>query len=178
MAAFLGKSRIPFQLDIGFGDAVIPAPVYSQYPTLLPGLAAPRVRAYRRETSIAEKFEAMVKLGRRNSRMKDFHDLWALTTAFGFDGPTLTEAFVACFGRRGTPWLADVPDVLTSAFYNGDELRRRWSDYLGSGTFLASPPANFDVIGERILAFIVPVREQVLTGESFDWTWRAGGPWR
>ena len=178
MTAFLGKSRIPFQLDMGFGDAVIPPPVESEYPTLLPGLAAPRVRAYRREVSIAEKFEAMVKLGRRNSRMKDFHDLWALTTAFEFEGPTLTEALVACFARRGTPWTEDVPDVLTSAFYEGDELRRRWSDYMGSGAFLVSPPASFDALGERALAFFIPLRDQVVAGESFDRTWQAGGPWR
>lgn len=178
MTAFLGKSRIPFQLDIGFGDAVTPPPVDSEYPTLLTGLAAPRVRVYRREVSIAEKFEAMVKLGRRNSRMKDFHDLWALTTAFEFEGPTLTEAFVACFTHRGTSWVEDVPDVLTSAFYEGDELRRRWSDYVGSGAFLIAPPASFGVIGERVRSFTVPVRDQVAAGESFNRTWQAGGPWR
>ena len=177
VTAFLGKSRIPFQLDMGFGGAVTPPPVDSEYPTLLPGLAAPRVRAYRREVSIAEKFEAMVKLGRRNSRMKDFHDLWALTTAFEFEGPTLTQALVACFARRGTPWTEDVPDVLTSAFYEGDELRRRWSDYMGSGAFLVAPPASFDVIGERVLAFFVPLRDQVVASEPFDRTWQAGGPW-
>jgi len=178
MIALLGKARIPFQLDLGFGDAVTPPPVESEFPTLLPELAAPRVRAYRREVTIAEKFEAMVKLGRRNSRMKDFHDLWALTTAFDLDGPTLSGALVACFERRGTPWLEDPPDVLSSAFYDGDELRRRWSDYVTSAAFRAAPPASFEVIGERVLGFFIPLRDHVAAGKAFVRTWQAGGLWR
>ena len=82
LTAFLGKSSIRFQVDIGFGDAVVPPPEERDYPTILADTPAPRVRVYRREVSIAEKFEAMVKLGRRNGRMKDFHDVWALSSAF------------------------------------------------------------------------------------------------
>jgi hypothetical protein len=178
LRAYLGKTRLRLQVDFGFGDALSVSPDEAELPTLIDRLPPPRVRAYPRVATVAEKFEAMVQLGHRNSRMKDFHDLWALTTAFEFEGPTLTEALVACFARRGTPWTEDVPDVLTSAFYEGDELRRRWSDYMGSGAFLVSPPASFDAIGERALAFFIPLRDQVVAGESFDRTWQAGGPRR
>lgn len=178
LVALLGRSRIPFQIDIGFGDAVTPAPVDCEYPTLLPGLIAPRVRAYRREVSIAEKFEAMVKLGRRNGRMKDFHDVWALTSAFEFDGLTVSQAIVACFERRGTPWLDVVPDVLTSEFYEDADLRRRWADYGGSGAFLTPPPTNFNSVGERVLTFFGTLRGAIGEGESFDRYWPTGGPWR
>jgi hypothetical protein len=82
--AFLGQARISVQLDIGVGDAVVVEPEEIVYPTLLPTLPAPRLRAYPRELTVAEKFEAMVKLGPRNSRMKDFHDLWALSGAFPY----------------------------------------------------------------------------------------------
>ncbi|MBX3693845.1 MAG: nucleotidyl transferase AbiEii/AbiGii toxin family protein [Steroidobacteraceae bacterium] len=74
--AFLGKARIVVQLDIGVGDAVAIEPEDVVYPTMLSTLPAPRLRAYPREVSVAEKFEAMVKLDTRNSRTKDFHDVW------------------------------------------------------------------------------------------------------
>ncbi len=178
MTAHLGRSRIRFQADFGFGDAVVPPPERSEYPVLLPSLPPPRIRVYRREVSIAEKFEAMVKLGRRNSRMKDFHDVWALASAFAFEGPLLREAVVACFERRGTAWVNEPPDVLRSAFYGDDELSRRWTDYFGSGAFLTPPPANFQIIGERILAFLVPLRDRVIAAEPFGLSWQPGGPWR
>jgi hypothetical protein len=100
--AVLGKARIAVQLDIGVGDAVAIEPEEVTYPTLLPALPAPRLRAYPREQAVAEKFEAMVKLDTLNSRMKDFHDVWALATAFAFDGARLQRAVTACFERRRT----------------------------------------------------------------------------
>ena len=73
--AYLGTARIRVQVDLAFGDAVAPAPEEIEYPTMLERLPVPRVRAYPREASIAEKFEAMVKLDFLNSRMKDFYDI-------------------------------------------------------------------------------------------------------
>ncbi|MCX7031087.1 MAG: nucleotidyl transferase AbiEii/AbiGii toxin family protein, partial [Spirochaetes bacterium] len=73
--AYLGSARIRVKIDFGFGDAVVPAPQDMEYPTLLPGLPAPRVRVYPLSLSVAEKFEAMVKYGAVNSLMKDFHDV-------------------------------------------------------------------------------------------------------
>lgn len=64
----LGKAKVPIQVDIGFGDAVTPKPVQTDFPTLL-DFPAPRLAVYPRETVVAEKFEAMVKLGLANSRM-------------------------------------------------------------------------------------------------------------
>src|SRR5207249_5738655 len=115
--AFLGTARMRVQVDFGFGDALVAGPEEIEYPTMLTGLPAPRLRAYPREASVAEKFEAMVELDIRNSRMKDFHDVWALSGAFAFDGPTLQRATAACFERRGTPWTDGVPRALTPVFY-------------------------------------------------------------
>lgn len=116
LQAWLGQARIRLQLDFGYGDAVVPRPLQADYPTMLAELPQPRVRAYPREASVAEKVEAMVQLGRRNSRMKDFHDIWALSSAFAFDGGVLLRAIVACFERRGTAWLTTDPDALTPRF--------------------------------------------------------------
>ena len=88
-------ARISLQIDIDFGDIITPAPIEVEYPTML-NFPAPRLRAYPRETVVAEKFEAMVKLGMANSRMKDFYDLWELSRRFDFDGcpaPLRLESF-------------------------------------------------------------------------------------
>ncbi|MBW2593251.1 MAG: nucleotidyl transferase AbiEii/AbiGii toxin family protein [Deltaproteobacteria bacterium] len=87
----LGTARINMQIDIGFGDVVYPEPEESDFPTML-NSPVPRLLCYSRESSIAEKFEAMVKLGMLNSRMKDFYDIWLLSRQFDFDGAKLAAA--------------------------------------------------------------------------------------
>jgi hypothetical protein len=176
--ALLGKARIAVQLDIGVGDAVVAEPTEITYPTLLSALAAPRLRAYPREQAVAEKFEAMVKLDIHNSRMKDFHDVWALSGAFAFDGASLQRAVAACFERRGTAWTAEAPRVLTSAFYQIPEIATRWRSYRTAGAVLILPPAQFEDIGERVVQFLRLVRDSIVGGEEFGSNWPPGGPWR
>jgi hypothetical protein len=175
--AYLGNARISVQMDFGFGDALGVEPEEIEYPTMLDRLPAPRLRAYPREASVAEKFEAMVKLDTRNSRMKDFHDVWALSSSFAFDGPGLRRAVAACFDRRGTPWAAEVPRALTPAFYQMHEIARRWRSYLAAGAVLVPPPEQFEIIGERVIDFLGPVRRSVVEDVSFTSIWRPGGTW-
>ena len=108
LQARLGVARISLQIDIGFGDVITPAPIEVEYPTML-NFPAPRLRAYPRETVVAEKFEAMVKLGMANSRMKDFYDLWELSGRLDFDGSTLMAAIQATFQRRATAFPRGTP---------------------------------------------------------------------
>jgi hypothetical protein len=176
--AFLGKARIRVQVDFGFGDALAVEPEEIEYPTIIETLPAPRLRAYPRDASISEKFEAMVKLDILNSRMKDFHDIWALSEAFVFNGAVLRKAVEACFMRRRTPMPAEAPRVLTSAFYQQPDLAARWSSYLRAGSVLAPPPAQFEIIGERVQTFLGPVWTSIVMGDAFDAQWSPGGPWR
>lgn len=97
--AVLARARIPMQVDIGFGDVVNPGVIEIEYPTLL-GFSAPVLRAYPKETVVAEKLEAVTALEMLNSRMKDFFDLWALSRLYDFDGPTLLRAIKARFDHR------------------------------------------------------------------------------
>ena len=53
--AFISSARLPVQVDIGFGDAITPAPETVTYPTLLEGMEAAQLRAYPVYTVIAEK---------------------------------------------------------------------------------------------------------------------------
>jgi hypothetical protein len=94
LMAMLGNVRIPLQIDVGAGDAVVPPPEVLDYPGLL-DLPRARLRAYRPETSIAEETEAMVRLALANSRMKDFFDIHRLAETRTFDGETMRRAFAA-----------------------------------------------------------------------------------
>lgn len=176
--AHLGRTRLRLQVDFGFGDALAVPPEEVRVPTLVEGLPGPEVLAYPRVGTVAEKFEAMVQLGRRNSRMKDFHDVWALSTQFEFDGGKLRRAVAACFDRRGTPWTEAVPDALTPAFYDDADVRTRWRAYVGRAQFRTSPPADLGDVGDRIRDFLDPVRRSIVNGDAFDRSWIAGGPWR
>lgn len=95
LVAHLGQARVPLQVDVGFGDAVTPAPQLAAYPTALEQ-PQPHVLVYSREAVIAEKLEALVALGPRNSRMKDFYDLHSLALRFDFDGSILASRGSGC----------------------------------------------------------------------------------
>lgn len=175
--AWLGKAKIRVQIDFGFGDALTPGPEDAEYPTIIKDLPAPQLRIYPKVVTIAEKLEAMVKLGRKNSRMKDFHDIWALSSAFSFNGAQLREAISKCFERRKTPWYAEIPDPLTTAFYTFNKLKGFWDSYLRAGAFGTSPPEDFETIGDRIREFLGPIRESIIKEHPFEMFWPADGPW-
>ena len=126
--AALAGARIPITVDIGFGDAVEPGVEDIDLPVLL-DMPSPHLRAYPPETVIAEKFHAMVALGRANSRMKDYYDVWMLTSAFEIDPERLRRAIVATFARRSTVIPAEVPDGLSDAFATEPGKQRQWDAF-------------------------------------------------
>jgi hypothetical protein len=83
----------------------------------------------------------------------------------------------ACFERRGTRWTDETPPALTTFFYSSTELTDRWRHYRSSSSVLISPPSSFDVVGERIIEFLAPVRDAIMSNASFNKTWQPGGPW-
>ncbi len=174
----LGQARIHTQVDIGFGDVITPGPREATVEPLIEGLPAPSLRVYPLVTSIAEKVDAMLRLGKSNSRMKDFHDVWALSEAFRFDGAELREAIDRCLERRGTAWTSHTPDALTAEFYSDPRQDELWKRYRREKKLLSPPPEAFPVIGERILKFVAPVLESILVRSPFEQYWEAGGPWQ
>jgi predicted nucleotidyltransferase component of viral defense system len=127
--ASLSGARIAVVVDIGFGDSVEPGLETIDYPALL-DFPAPRLRAYAPETVIAEKFQAMVALGRANSRMKDFYDIWILTRTFDFATDRLPRAIAATFARRQTAIPTDRPDALTLDFAEDPLKQRQWAAFI------------------------------------------------
>jgi hypothetical protein len=173
--ALLGAIPIAVQVDIGFGDVVTPAPQETEYPTLL-GMPAPRLRAYPRETVVAEKLEALVKLGLANSRLKDFSDLWMLSRLFAFEGAVLARAVRATFDRRWTPIPEGVPLALSPEFAALPAKRAQWQGFLRRGRLLETPPELVTVI-EQLRRFLLPVLRAAASGEDLAAAWPPGGPW-
>ena len=102
LMARLDTAVFPITVDIGFGDAVTPEAKFA-WPFQACWISRnPRVLAYPPETVVAEKLQALVYLGMRNSRMKDFYDLYLMARTFSFEGPVLIEAIRATFARRKT----------------------------------------------------------------------------
>jgi predicted nucleotidyltransferase component of viral defense system len=150
-AASLSGARIAVVVDIGFGDSVEPGLETIDYPALL-DLPAPRLRAYARETVIAEKFQAMVALGRADSRMKDFYDIWILSRTFQFAEDRLARAIAATFARRQTTIPTDPPDALTSAFANDPLKQRQWAAFAGD---LNDAPKQLQTVTSDLTAFLM-----------------------
>ncbi len=173
--AYLGRTRIPVQVDIGFGDAVTPAAQELEFPSLL-SAEGPRLRAYPRETVVAEKLQAIVALGQANSRMKDFYDLLALSQLFAFEGGSLAQAIQATFERRHTSLPTGTPVGLSAAFAEDSEKARQWSAFVGREPLLL-PPSNFPVAISGIADFVLPPLRASAAGEGFERCWPAGGPW-
>ncbi|WP_417473300.1 nucleotidyl transferase AbiEii/AbiGii toxin family protein [Luteimonas mephitis] len=151
LTATLGSARCHVQWDVGFGDAVTPEPVESDYPVLLEEMPAPRLRVYPRETVFAEKFEAITSLGIANSRMKDYFDLIALIGESVMDEAELRAAIRATFERRGTRLPADVPFGLTDEFARDGQKQAQWQAFLRRNR-LAAP--DLQAVVAEIRAFV------------------------
>ena len=150
--AVVDRARIRVVIDIGFGDAVEPGLAELDMPVLL-DQPAPRLRAYARETVIAEKFQALVMLGRANSRMKDLYDIWVLSRSFKFTDDRLPRAIAATFERRKTP-IPDTPPVgLTQAFIDDPTKQQQWQSFVED---LAVQPGSLAVVIGDLEAFLMP----------------------
>ena len=150
--ASISGARIGLTIDIGFGDAMEPGVEVLDYPSMLE-FPAPRLRAYARETVIAEKFQAMVALGRANSRMKDFYDIWILSRSFSFGNDRLARAIAATFARRETQIPEDLPDALTLAFAADEQKQRQWRAFVKD---VAHDPGDLADVIRDIAVFVMP----------------------
>jgi predicted nucleotidyltransferase component of viral defense system len=155
LVALLGTGKVPLQIDLGSGDVVTPAPEKSIFPPLL-DFPAPHIRSYPIYTVVAEKFEAMAKLGITNTRMKDFYDLWFLSRRFDFDGATLHKAIHATFARRQTVVSDDLPYPLTDDFGKDATKQIQWAAFLRRNGLTGPSPQFADVV-VLLRQFIGPV---------------------
>lgn len=168
----LGTARVPMQIDVGIGDAHNAIEV--ELPSLL-ALPAPHLSAYQRETVIAEKLEAAVKLGATNSRMKDFYDLATLGKGYAFDGEDVRKALVDTFTRRCTAFPQESLAALLQELAEEPSTRSQWRAFQRK----AAPrsawtlPETFDFVAK----FASEPLEAATSPKPFEKSWSPGGPW-
>ncbi len=170
-----GTARLNLQIDIGLGDSVWPPPQPCIYPSLLE-FPAPGVLAYPREAVVAEKLEALVVLGDRNSRIKDFFDLHHLASRFAFNRATLAEAVRRTFVLRKTPIPADPPIGLTPAYWENPS-RPAQVRAFARRAGLAVPDNPGEGFVGLLGAFLLPILDDARRGAPCAGTWPPGGPW-
>ncbi|MBQ9031135.1 MAG: nucleotidyl transferase AbiEii/AbiGii toxin family protein [Parasporobacterium sp.] len=164
--AFLDRTRIPVSIDIGFGDIIYPDRVEMEYPTLLDDDPA-KMYAYSIESTIAEKFEAIVSLGEANGRMKDFYDICSISGRRNMDGAVLQSAIIETFRHRNTSF--DIIAAFDEGFCEDPLRASRWRGFLKQKNVLA--PIDFTDAIETIQQFLNPVVQAIREDNSFSGTW-------
>ena len=153
----LGTMRQLMKIDIGFGDVVTPKPDFMTYPTLL-DMKAPEIKAYSRETVIAEKFDAMIDLSESNSRMKDFYDVYQLLSKKQFDPEILQLAVSQTFRNRGTVMRRNHP-IFETTFADDPTRNKLWEGFLLRSKL--SDSVAFPEVMQCIREHLLPVYEKL-----------------
>lgn len=174
LLGLLDGAHCHVQVDIGFGDAVVPGPESAVYPVLLRELPAPRLRVYPRYTVVAEKLHAMADRGMLNSRLKDYFDLWVLALRTEFEGAVLSQAIRATFDRRGTRVPEQLPIGLTSEFARDEQKNTQWTAFLRKN---ALEQVTLESVIATLAAFLLPVLTSLGQGVEHQGRWRAGSGW-
>lgn len=168
---YLGNARINVHVDIGFGDSIVPEPKKKVYPVLL-DFPAPSIRIYPRETVVAEKLDAIIVLGLRNSRMKDYFDLWTLALNFDFDGGILKNAISATLERRSRALPISLPVGLLDEFAGDPTKQTQWKAFLNRSVPGKAEP-ELAVVVNTLRLFLGPVILAIGANISFSEQWQA-----
>lgn len=165
ITGYLGNTRQVVQLDVGFGDIVVPEYIMIEYPSIL-DMERPLLHAYSKESVIAEKFEAMISLAEANSRMKDFFDVYMLSK-FDYDGSVLYEAIRQTMVHRETV-LVQNPIIFSDDFTHAK--RVQWNAFqkrIGQ----AQKPVDFTSVMNTISLFLHPLYAALVAGEKYAKVW-------
>ena len=170
---FLERARIPMQIDVAFGDVIYPNPGLIHYPVIL-DLPEPHLMGYTYESVVAEKFEAMIKLGDSNSRMKDFYDVWLLARKFDFEGTNLSEAIRKTFKRRKTSLPEKIPLFSEDIYDQNSDRQTLWNSFLKK-TNTKNAPETLNETALSIENFLAAPIIATHAGQIFTFKWKASG---
>lgn len=174
ITGYIKKVRVPFNLDIGVGDVIIPKAKRRIIQTQLDGYEKPNILTYSLESTIAEKFEAIIRRFELTGRMKDFYDIYYLSKTFDFNGLELQVAIRKTLMNRGAVYEQDSFDRIL-ALVDNTNIQTKWRHFLKS---LNNPTMEFTEVIAGIKIFLQPVCENLLTESDFQKTWSASkGDW-
>lgn len=150
--------RVPFNVDIGVGDVIVPQAEERKINTQLPDFEAPIIMTYSLESTIAEKFDAILQRFELTGCMKVFYDIYYLARTFDFDGAKLQAAITRTLERRETPYDKDsFKRIIALA---GDvDMQKRWKYFLKN---IKDNTLEFAVVIDEIQKFLEPVFEAIV----------------
>lgn len=170
ITGFIKNVRVPFKIDIGVGDVIIPNPEWRNIQTQLEGFEKPEILTYSLESTIAEKFDAILQRFELTGRMKDFYDIYYLSHKFDFDGLKLQTALQETLQNRGTVYERQSFDHVL-ALANDESMQTKWRYFLRT---LGNPDIPFQHVIKDIQIFLEPVWETVISEDEFFQKWNAG----
>jgi len=170
------KMVVRLQIDVGYGDAVLPPPRETEFPVLL-DFPAPRLRAYSRYSVVAEKLQTIVQRGIPNSRMKDYYDLFKMSQLFSYSGPTVTRAVHETLKRRRTSIPSAVPAALGAEFGQLPAKRAQWRSFIAKSG-LESDAADLEIVLNVLREFLMPVLSAIAHRKELSLVWRPGVGWQ
>ena len=159
--------RVPFNVDIGVGDVIVPCAEERTISTQLSDFEAPVIMTYSLESTIAEKFDAILQRFELTGRMKDFYDIYYLARTFDFDGARLQTAIARTLERRGTPYDRDSFKRVT-ALADDVDMQKRWRFFLKN---IKNDTLEFDVVIVEIQTFLEPVFDAIVNEEEWQKMW-------
>jgi len=176
LTGFLERSRIPMQIDIGFGDVIYPKSKVIDYPVIL-DFPKPHLKGYPAESVISEKFEAMIRLGLLNSRMKDFYDIWIMIHQFDFNGAQLSEALKRTFKHRKTPLPQESPLFAEEIYDEKSDRQTLWKAFLKKGD-IKNAPEKLVTTANEIEKFLIKPLTAIKKKGEFNKVWKAHSSWK
>ncbi|MDD4981562.1 MAG: nucleotidyl transferase AbiEii/AbiGii toxin family protein [Candidatus Omnitrophica bacterium] len=172
---FLDRARIPMQIDVGFGDIVYPKSKVVDYPVIL-DFPKPHLNGYPQESVISEKFEAMIKLGLLNSRMKDFYDIWLMTRQFEFKGANIASAIKKTFNNRKTDIPPKKPLFADEIYDEKSDRQTLWNAFVKKGD-IQHAPETLSATAKEIERFLIEPIIAINENVAFDKTWTSPKGW-
>ena len=161
------NTRTPFKIDFGVGDIIVPNPERRKIPTQLDGFTQPEINTYSLESTIAEKFDAIISRFEFTSRMKDFYDIYYLARTFDFEGRLLQEAIFETLQNRGTSYDRDTFESI-EGLISFETMNARWKAFLKK---IKTSELDFDHVLDMIQAFLKPVFEAIIEEREFFGLW-------
>jgi predicted nucleotidyltransferase component of viral defense system len=151
MIGHIANTKTPFSIDLGVGDVVVPPPTRMSLPVLMDEFERPNVLTYSLETTIAEKFDAIITRMELSSRMKDFFDIYYLANTVDFDGRKLQEAIFETLQNRHTVYEQNSLSRVSN-LVNDKDMVIRWKSF-------CKKILRFDLEFENVLVDIIKFLE-------------------
>lgn len=161
--------RVPFNVDIGVGDVIVPGAQRQAIQTQLDGYDKPEILTYSLESTIAEKFDAILQRFELTGRMKDFYDIYYLSRKFDFDGLKLQTAIQKTLRNRGTAYEKDSFQRVLALRDDGD-MHTKWRYFLRT---LGNPEMAFSSVIGGIETFLLPVWDAISNNIELQKVWIA-----